>query len=248
MNKKEKKIVQKFYDSLEYQDNFNNIANKIDYSQKIHKKKYNFKILSTALACVIIVGAIMPFTIDYFNKKYKNPTAQPSVEPSVEVMPSNEIGGSEDLSNESSLPPTTSQSPSAQPTITPTQEPSTEPTEEPIPQPSTEPTEEPIQQPSTEPTPDPTLRPSAEPTVEPTVEATIDTTQNPSNEPFEPGLSQTITIDDKTYLLIEYDFDSNKEGTLENEEYQIIDDYIVFLNLKLAYNEELDIWYKLEEC
>lgn len=248
MNKKEKKIVQKFYDSLEYQDNFNNIANKIDYSQKTHKKKYNFKILSTALACVIIVGAIMPFTIDYFNKKYKNPTAQPTVEPSVEVMPSNEIGGSEDLSNETSLPPTTSQSPSAQPTITPTQEPSTEPTVEPFPQPSTEPTVEPFPQPSTEPTPEPTLRPSAEPTVEPTVEAPNDTTQNPSDEPFEPGLSQTITIDDKTYLLIEYDFDSNKEDILENEEYQIIDDYIVFLNLKLAYNEELDIWYKLEEC
>lgn len=247
MNKKEKKIVQKFYDSLEYQDNFNNIANKIDYSQKTHKKKYNFKILSTALACVIIVGAIMPFTIDYFNKKYKDPTAKPTVEPSVEVMPSYEIGGSEDLSNETSLPPTTSQSPSAQPTITPTQEPSTEPTVEPFPQPSTEPTEEPIPQPSTEPTPEPTLRPSAEPTVEPTVEATNDITQNPSDVPFEPGLSQTITIDDKTYLLIEYDFDSNKEDILENEEHQIIDGYKVFLNLKLAYNGELDIWYKLEE-
>lgn len=213
MNKKEKKIVQKFYDSLEYKDNFNNIANKIDYTQKTYKKKYNFKILSTALACVIIVGAIMPFTIEYFNKKYKYPSAEPTTESTIE------------------------------PTIESTIEPTLTPSMEQVPEPTTEPSLEPTVVPSAEPTVEPTMEPTVEPTVEPTPEPTAE----PSNETFEPGIQNTVVIDNVTYILIEFIPDFNKDDYLTGEEYQIIDGYKVFLNHMLAYDEEFDIWYKLEE-
>ena len=105
MNKKEKKILDKFYNSLDYKENFNKIENQINYNQKINKKKYNFKIVSTALACAIIVGAIMPFTIDYLDKKYPKPTVEPSIEHSFE--------------------------PTEEPTAIPSSEPTVEPTIEP---------------------------------------------------------------------------------------------------------------------
>ena len=136
MNKKEKKILDKFYNSLDYKENFNKIENQINYNQKINKKKYNFKIVSTALACAIIVGAIMPFTIDYLDKKYPKPTVEPSIEHSFE--------------------------PTEEPTAIPSYEPTVEPTIIPSSEPTVEPTEEYTAIPSSEPTVEPTIEPTIE--------------------------------------------------------------------------------------
>ena len=114
MNKKEKKIVQDFYDSLDYQVDFNKINNKIKINDENFSKKKvkNYKVLSTVFACLLTIGIIMPFTIEYFEQKYKtnNPTTeeissedssltsqQPSMEVTQETYPaSSEVVTSED--------------------------------------------------------------------------------------------------------------------------------------------------------
>ena len=137
MNKKEKKILDKFYNSLDYKENFNKIEKQINYNQKINKKKYNFKIVSTALACAIIVGAIMPFTIDYLDKKYPKPTVEPTIEPSFE--------------------------PTQEPTAIPSYEPTVDPTIIPSYEPTVESTEETTAIPSYEPSVEPTIETSNNP-------------------------------------------------------------------------------------
>ena len=113
MNKKEKKIVQDFYDSLDYQVDFNKINNKIKINDENFSKKKvkNYKVLSTVFACLLTIGVIMPFTIEYFEQKYKtnNPTTEETTSeentltgqpPSAEVSEESHPASSEEITSE----------------------------------------------------------------------------------------------------------------------------------------------------
>lgn len=113
MNKKEKKIVQDFYDSLDYQVDFNKINNKIKINDENFSKKKvkNYKVLSTVFACLLTIGVIMPFTIEYFEQKYKtnNPTMEETTSeentltgqpPSAEVSEESYPASSEEVTSE----------------------------------------------------------------------------------------------------------------------------------------------------
>lgn len=112
MNKKEKKIVQDFYDSLDYQVDFNKINNKIKINDENFSKKKvkNYKVLSTVFACLLTIGVIMPFTIEYFEQKYKtnNPTTEETTseentftgqQPSAEVSEESYPASSEEVAS-----------------------------------------------------------------------------------------------------------------------------------------------------
>jgi cytoskeletal protein RodZ len=116
MNKKEKKIVQDFYESLDYQVDFNKINNKIKANDENFSKKKikNYKVLSTVFACLLTIGVIMPFTIEYFEQKHKtnNPTTEEisseessltSQQPSMEVTQETYPASSEEVTTEDEM-------------------------------------------------------------------------------------------------------------------------------------------------
>merc|ERR1719412_206088 len=111
-----------------------------------------------------------------------------------------ELVTTESPTNEPTKSPTKkpSNDPSVSPTDLPSSEPTPSPTEEPTDEPTPSPTPEPTDEPTGEPTPSPTAEPTDEPTPSPTEEPTDKPTPSPTEEPTdEPTDSPTDEPTDK---------------------------------------------------